>query len=107
MRLETEIMPAPGADISRYHGRGQGVRRRNKEKGTIMKKPHVTIVLSGGWVTHVYSTLQPNEIDVRILDFDAAKNYSLVAAENLEKKLSHVKKTCRLVGSEMDIGRNQ
>jgi hypothetical protein len=74
--------------------------RKEEEMG----KSKVMIVFSGGLITHVYSTSHPREIEAQVLDFDAAKNHSYSAFENLAARLADIKKRHRLITSDTYLG---
>ena len=46
-----------------------------------MKKEKLFIVVEGGFVTEIYSSMPPAKLDVEILDFDGVEENSL--AQNL------------------------
>jgi hypothetical protein len=69
-----------------------------------MSRNRVTIAVSGGLVTEAYSTLHPNELEVELLEFDAARNLSSEAVERLRQRFVDVEKNYRKLSIDVNIG---
>jgi hypothetical protein len=48
--------------------------------------------------------LSETNVNLELLDFDAAKNLSEDAVERLRERFRNVEKTCRKLSMEIDIG---
>lgn len=69
-----------------------------------MSRNRIAITISGGLVTQVYSTLHPSELEVELLEFDAARRLSQEAAARLSQRLADVERTYRKLSVEVNIG---
>ena len=74
------------------------------QRGNKMSENRVTIKMSGGLVTQVYSTLHPSKLDVELLDFDAAERLSRDAVARLSQRFSDVERTCRKLSIDVNVG---